>query len=103
MIPCPRTYATALKSGGTLVIADHSARTGDGIAVGKSLHRIEESALRHEVEAAGFKLVAEADFGITRKTPVTSPPSRHPTSQCMTSWSSLKSRKRGWTENVYGG
>jgi predicted methyltransferase len=62
MIPCPRTYATALKSGGTLVIADHSARTGDGIAVGKSLHRIEESALRREVEAAGFKLVAEADF-----------------------------------------
>jgi len=42
------------------VIADHSARTG--IAVGKSLYRIEESALRREVEAAGFKLVAEADF-----------------------------------------
>ena len=28
----------------------------------KSLHRIEESALRQEVEAAGFKLVAEGDF-----------------------------------------
>jgi predicted methyltransferase len=26
------------------------------------LHRIEESALRREVEAAGFKLVAEGDF-----------------------------------------
>ena len=52
----------ALKSGGTLVIADHSARPGDGVAVGKSLHRIEESALRREVEAAGFKLVAQGDF-----------------------------------------
>jgi len=52
----------ALKPGGYLVIADHSARPGDGTSVGKTLHRIEESTLRHEVEAAGFKFVAEADF-----------------------------------------
>ena len=52
----------ALKPGGMLVIADHSAKVGDGTSVGKSLHRIEESALRREVEAAGFKLVAEGDF-----------------------------------------
>ena len=26
------------------------------------MHRIEESALRREVEAAGFKLVGEGDF-----------------------------------------
>jgi predicted methyltransferase len=32
------------------------------VSVAKSLHRIEESALRREVEAAGFRLVAEADF-----------------------------------------
>jgi predicted methyltransferase len=32
------------------------------LRVTKSLHRIEESALRREVEAAGFKLVAEGDF-----------------------------------------
>jgi len=57
-----RRLFDALKSGGALVIADHSARPGDGIGVGKSLHRIEESALRREVEGAGFKLVAEADF-----------------------------------------
>jgi predicted methyltransferase len=56
-----RLYA-ALKPGGMLVIADHSARPGDGTSVGKALHRIEESALRREVEAAGFKLVAEGDF-----------------------------------------
>jgi predicted methyltransferase len=52
----------ALKPGGYLVIADHSARPGDGISVGKTLHRIEEATLRQEIEAAGFKLAAEADF-----------------------------------------
>ena len=52
----------ALKPGGFLVIADHSARPGDGTGVGKTLHRIEESALRQEIEAAGFKLAAEASF-----------------------------------------
>jgi predicted methyltransferase len=57
-----RKLFAALKPGGFLVIADHSARAGDGTAVGKTLHRIEESTLRHEIEAAGFKLAAEADF-----------------------------------------
>jgi predicted methyltransferase len=52
----------ALKPGGYLVIADHSAAAGAGASVGRSLHRIEESLLRREVEAAGFKLVAEGDF-----------------------------------------
>ena len=52
----------ALKPGGLLLIADHSARTGDGANVGKSLHRIEESALRAEIEAAGFKFVASTDI-----------------------------------------
>ena len=52
----------ALKPGGFLVIADHSAKLGDGINVAKTLHRIEESTLRQEIEAAGFKLVAEGDF-----------------------------------------
>ena len=52
----------ALKPGGFLVIADHSAKAGAGISVAKTLHRIEESIVRQEIEAAGFKLVAEADF-----------------------------------------
>ena len=52
----------ALKPGGFLVITDHSARPGDGITVARTLHRIEESVLRREIEAAGFKLAAEADF-----------------------------------------
>ncbi len=52
----------ALKPGGFLVIADHSARPGEGTSVGKTTHRIEESALVAEVTAAGFKQVASADF-----------------------------------------
>ena len=36
----------ALKPGGFLIIADHSAKPGAGTSVGKTLHRIEESALR---------------------------------------------------------
>jgi predicted methyltransferase len=52
----------ALKPGGILIIADHSARLGDGTSVGKTLHRIEEGALRREVEEAGFKLLGEGNF-----------------------------------------
>ena len=52
----------ALKPGGYLVIADHSALPEDGVNVSKTLHRIGESALRAEVEAAGFKLVGSGDF-----------------------------------------
>jgi len=52
----------ALKPGGLLIIADHSAKSGEGITVAKTLHRIEEATLRQEIEAAGFKLVAEGDF-----------------------------------------
>lgn len=52
----------ALKPGGVLVIADHSAKAGSDISVGKDLHRIDESVLRREVEAAGFKFVAEGNF-----------------------------------------
>lgn len=57
-----RAVFDALKSGGHYVVADHSARAGAGIGVGKSLHRIEESLVRREVEAAGFRLAAEGDF-----------------------------------------
>jgi predicted methyltransferase len=57
-----RKMFAALKPGGFLVIADHSAKPGEGTTVAKTLHRIEESTLRKEIEAAGFKLVAEGDF-----------------------------------------
>jgi predicted methyltransferase len=57
-----RKMFAALKPGGFLVIADHSSRPGEGITVAKTLHRIEESVLRGEIEAAGFKLVDEGNF-----------------------------------------
>jgi predicted methyltransferase len=51
-----------LKHGGVYVIVDHAAKSGDGATVGQTLHRIEESTVIAEVEAAGFKKVAEGDF-----------------------------------------
>jgi predicted methyltransferase len=57
-----RALFAALKPGGFLIIADHSAKPGEGVSVAKTNHRIEESTLRGEVEAAGFKLVAEGNF-----------------------------------------
>src|SRR6201996_2156518 len=57
-----RKMFAALKPGGYLVLADHSATPGSDITVGKTLHRIDEAVVRKELEAAGFKLVAEGDF-----------------------------------------
>jgi predicted methyltransferase len=57
-----RAVFEALKPGGHYVVADHSGRPGTGISESKSLHRIEEAFLRKEIEAAGFKLVAEGNF-----------------------------------------
>ena len=52
----------ALKPGGLLVIADHSARPEDGAGVGKTLHRIAEKNIRSEIEVVGFIFVASGDF-----------------------------------------
>jgi len=52
----------ALKPGGIYVIADHAGRPGTGISESNTLHRIEQSFLRSEVEAAGFKLAGEGNF-----------------------------------------
>lgn len=57
-----RAVFQALKPGGLYIIADHSARPGAGVSVAKSLHRIEESVVREEVQAAGFRLVDAANF-----------------------------------------
>jgi predicted methyltransferase len=57
-----RSLFEALKPGGILVVADHAAAPGAGLSVTKTLHRIEEKDLRSEIEAAGFRFVAEADF-----------------------------------------
>ena len=52
----------ALKPGGVYVIVDHSARPGDGAEVADTFHRIEESLVTSEVQAAGFVLDGSADF-----------------------------------------
>jgi predicted methyltransferase len=57
-----RAIFAALKPGGMFVIADHSGRPGTGISESGTLHRIEESFLRSEVEAAGFRLAESGDF-----------------------------------------
>ncbi len=57
-----RLLYDALKPGSVLVLADHSARPGDGASVTKSLHRIEEGVVRRELEAAGFQFVSEGRF-----------------------------------------
>src|SRR2546427_6720330 len=52
----------ALKPGGVLVIADHSAQAGAGISVAKSLHRIEEATLRRGNQAGGVGLTPGEGF-----------------------------------------
>jgi len=50
-----------LKPGGLLVIEDHAAEPGSGLRDPDKLHRIDEAAVKQEVEAAGFVLVDESD------------------------------------------
>jgi predicted methyltransferase len=52
----------ALKPGGHLVVMDHSAISGSGISAAKSLHRIDEKAVKDEFLKAGFQLEQEGDF-----------------------------------------
>ncbi len=45
----------ALRPGGVFIVLDHSAEAGSGFRDTSTLHRIDEQAVRTEVEAAGFK------------------------------------------------
>ena len=51
----------ALKPGGVYLIIDHSAPAGSGVTDTKTLHRIEEAAVRKDVEAAGFVFEGASD------------------------------------------
>jgi predicted methyltransferase len=51
-----------LKPDGTYFIVDHEAAPGAGATQTSTLHRIEDSVVRREVEAAGFKLEAESNL-----------------------------------------
>ena len=57
-----RAVFAALRPGGVYGIIDHSGRPGTGATEAESLHRIEESVVRSEVEQAGFALDGEASF-----------------------------------------
>ncbi|AKH43653.1 putative methyltransferase [Altererythrobacter atlanticus] len=52
----------SLKPGGTLVVVDHSARSGTGTQDSDSLHRIDKQAAIEALTAAGFELEAESDL-----------------------------------------
>jgi len=87
-----RKLYPALKPGGTLVIADHSARAGDGVSVGKTFHRIEESALRREVEALDSSRLLKAISGATPRIHVTFRSNRRAAERWTNSCSNFRSR-----------
>ena len=51
----------ALKADGTLVVIDHAAAEDRGARDAQTLHRIEESYLRHDFETNGFAYDAASD------------------------------------------
>jgi len=57
-----RAVYKALKPGGVYVILDHSAAPHAPADVTETLHRIESSTVRREVEAAGFKFDSESSI-----------------------------------------
>jgi predicted methyltransferase len=57
-----RAVFAALEPGGRYVIVDAHAKPGAGASESKTLHRIEESLVVAELEAAGFELSRRGDF-----------------------------------------
>lgn len=59
-----RAAFAALKPGGLYVIIDHSAVAGTAVETNAetTIHRIDQAAVRSEVEAAGFVFDGEAEF-----------------------------------------
>ena len=55
-----RAVYAALKPGGTYLVLDHVAAAGSPANVTDTLHRIEPSTVRREVEAAGFRFAGES-------------------------------------------
>jgi len=52
----------ALKTGGKLLIIDHTSMPGRGIQDVKTLHRIDEDFVKKDLQSRGFKLVKESDI-----------------------------------------
>ncbi len=57
-----RAVFDALRPGGVYAVIDHSGRPGSDATETQTLHRIEETTVRREIEAAGFRLADEATF-----------------------------------------
>jgi predicted methyltransferase len=57
----------SLKPGGLYIIVDHRSVKGAGVEISEKLHRADEDVVKSQVEAAGFKLVAESKI-LTRPT-----------------------------------
>jgi predicted methyltransferase len=57
-----RAVYAALKPGGVYIVLDHVAAKGSPADVTDTLHRIEPSTVRREVEAAGFEFVGSSDL-----------------------------------------
>jgi len=51
----------SLKPGGVYGVVDHAAAKGSGLRDVKTLHRIDEDAVKKEILAAGFKIDLESD------------------------------------------
>jgi predicted methyltransferase len=54
--------ARVVKTGGILLLVDHSARPGTGSADAGRLHRIDAQYALHDFEKHGFRLVARSDM-----------------------------------------
>ncbi|RFC33970.1 MAG: putative methyltransferase [Candidatus Nitrotoga sp. SPKER] len=52
----------ALKSGGYLIVIDHSTQVGTDIASAKRLHRMDQAIVLDEIQKAGFRLEQENNF-----------------------------------------
>jgi len=57
-----RGIFNALKSGGRLILVDHSTKPGMGLSQTKTLHRIDEATVIEEIRQAGLVLEASGDF-----------------------------------------
>jgi len=57
-----KAVLAALKPGGAYVIIDHASRPGRGKTETETLHRIDERAVRDDLDRAGFKLLEDTDF-----------------------------------------
>jgi predicted methyltransferase len=55
-----RAAYASLKPGGVYLVLDHAAAPGSGLRDTSTLHRIDEAAVKQEVESAGFKFDGES-------------------------------------------